>query len=38
MASAEYEERLRHHPDDIAVLEVLMPRGGPDIVYVGRRR
>jgi hypothetical protein len=37
MASAKYEERLRRHLDDVAVLEVPVPRGGPDVVYVGRR-
>jgi spermidine synthase len=37
-ASADYEEGLRRHLDDVAVLEVPVPRGGPDVVYVGRRR
>jgi spermidine synthase len=37
MASAEYEVRLRRHLDDVAALEVPVPRGGPDVVYVGRR-
>ena len=37
-ASREYEARLRRHLDDVAALEVPVPRGEPDVVYVGRRR
>ena len=37
-ASPEYEARLRRHLDDVAALEVPVPRGEPDVVYVGRRR
>jgi spermidine synthase len=36
--SPTYEQRLREHLDDLAVLDVARPRGAPDIVYVGRRR
>src|SRR5262249_53665169 len=37
-ASPEYEARLRRHLDEVAALEVAVPRGEPDVVYVGRRR
>jgi spermidine synthase len=37
-ASPEYEARLRRHLDDVTALEVPVPRGEPDVVYVGRRR
>ena len=37
-ASPEYEARLRRHLDDVAALEVPVPRGAPDVIYVGRRR
>ena len=37
-ASPEYEARLRRHLENVAALEVPVPRGEPDVVYVGRRR
>jgi spermidine synthase len=37
-ASPSYEQRLRMVLADVTVLEVPVPRGDPDIVYVGRRR
>jgi len=36
-ALPEYERRLRRHVDDVAVLEVPVARGAPDVVYLGRR-
>jgi spermidine synthase len=36
-ASPAYEQRLRSHLDDVAVLAVPVSRGEPDTVYVGRR-
>ena len=35
-ASPEYEAR-RRHLENVAALEVPVPRGEPDVVYVGRR-
>jgi spermidine synthase len=34
-ASPPYEQRLRTQLDDVTVLEVPLPRGEPDVVYVG---
>jgi spermidine synthase len=36
-SSPEYEQRLRTVLDDLTVLEVRRDRGGPDVIYVGRR-
>jgi len=29
---------MRRHLENVAALEVPVPRGEPDVVYVGRRR
>jgi len=36
-ASPRYEECLRRHLEEVAVIEVPAARGAPDVIYVGRR-